>query len=164
MANLGEQHRPNILFNLAGLVLIVAGIGLTIYGLVAAVGVVRSFNAFNADGTPVRVADDMALAFWGIIVFTIGRYLWRGARKRGAADRFGRLLLIVAYVMLGIGLDGAIHAATGIWTQSSDSGNEAMIRTLVTMAVWGLPASLLAWFGTKLANEKILATAEVKVG
>ncbi|GAA1685799.1 hypothetical protein GCM10009745_32890 [Kribbella yunnanensis] len=71
---------------------------------------------------------------------------------------------MIAYVMLGIGLDGGVHAATGIWTQSSDSAEEAMIRTLVTVAVWGLPASLIGWFGTKLANEKILATAEVKVG
>ena len=164
MENLGARHRPNILFNLAGLVLIVAGIGLTIYGLVAAVGVIQSFDAFRGDGPPVHVADGMATAFWGIIVFTIGRYLWRGARTRGAADRFGRLLLVIAYVMLGIGLDGGVHAAVGIWTQSSDSAEEAMIRTLVTVAVWGLPGSLLAWFGTRLANEKILATADVKVG
>ncbi|MFC9690356.1 hypothetical protein ACFTSF_17550 [Kribbella sp. NPDC056951] len=164
MEQQGVRHRPNIAFNLAGLVLIVAGIGLTIYGLVAAVGVVQSFDAFRGDGPPVHVADGMATAFWGIVVFTIGRYLWRGARTRGAADRFGRLLLVIAYVMLGIGLDGGVHAATGIWTQSSDSAEEAMIRTLVTVAVWGLPASLIGWFGTKLANEKILATAEVKVG
>jgi hypothetical protein len=25
----------------------------------------------------------VALAFWGIIIFTVGGYFWRGARKRG---------------------------------------------------------------------------------
>jgi hypothetical protein len=86
MENLGAGHRPNLLFNLAGVVLIVAGLGLTIYGFVSAVGVMQIFDPFRGDGPPVRIADGMATAFWGIIVFTIGRYFWRGARKRGTGS------------------------------------------------------------------------------
>ncbi|MFF0264382.1 hypothetical protein [Kribbella sp. NPDC004536] len=162
MTDLGARHRPNILFNLVGVVLIVAGAVLAIYGLVAAVGVLRSFDPLHGDGPPLGITDGLTTAFWGIIVFTIGRYFWRGARKRGARDRFGRLLIIAGYLLLGVGLDTGLHAASGLWTEGGGNGGPVLVKTLVTIAVWGLPGSLLAAIGFKLANEKALAKAEVK--
>jgi hypothetical protein len=164
MHNLGTRHRPNILFNLLGVLLIVAGSCLTIYGLAAAVQLVRGFDPFRGDGPPVAVADRMAVAFWGIIVFTIGRYFWRGARKRGGRDRFGRLLIIAGYLLLGAGLDGGVHSAVGLWSASEDTAQSVVVETLVTICVWGIPGAVLAAIGFKLADEKALATAEVNAG
>jgi hypothetical protein len=163
MANEPVRHRPNVLFNLIGVLLIVGGIGLTIYGLAYAVQIIRGFDPFRGDGPPVKVADAMALAFWGIIVFTIGRYFWRGARKRGLRDRFGRLLIIVAYVLVGIGLDTGVHNGVGLWSsRSADSGQSVLIHTVVTFLLWGIAASIVGTIGIKLANEKILAKASMK--
>ncbi|MEI8410213.1 MULTISPECIES: hypothetical protein [unclassified Kribbella] len=163
MENLGARHRPNVLFNLVGVLLIVAGCGLTIYGLATAVEIVRGFDPFRGDGPPVAVADGMALAFWGIIVFTIGRYFWRGARKRGGRDRFGRLLIIVGYLLLGVGLDGGLHAAAGLMSASSEAtARSAVIEALITTFVWGVPGSILAAIGFRLADEKALAKASVR--
>lgn len=116
----------------------------------------------GADGPPVAVADGMALAFWGIIVFAIGRYFWRGARKRGGRDRFGRLLTIVGYLLLGAGLGGGVHSAVGLWTSSN--GQSVVVETLIIICFWGIPGAILAAIGFKLADEKALAKAEVKAG
>ncbi|ABW12525.1 hypothetical protein Franean1_3114 [Parafrankia sp. EAN1pec] len=165
MAGTGMRHRPNVLFSVVGVLLIVGGIGLTLYGLADAFHVMSGFDPLRGDGPPVRIADGMALAFWGVIVFTIGRYFWRGARKRGARDRFGRLLIIAGYVLLGVGLDAGVHEAVGLWSsQTADSGQSVVLRTVFLVAIWGVPGAVLAAIGFKLANEKALATAEVNAG
>jgi hypothetical protein len=113
---------------------------------------------------PVKIADGVALAFWGIIVLTIGRYFWRGALKRGLRDRAGRLLIISGYVLLGVALDTDVHSAVGIWsTRTAESLQSAGVHTLLMVALWGIPAAILAKIGFKLASEKALATAEVNV-
>jgi hypothetical protein len=70
---------------------------------------------------------------------------WRGARKRGIRDRFGRLLIIGAYVLLGFGLDTGVHNAVGLWT--SGSAEPVLVRTLVTFPLWGVAASILGTIG-----------------
>jgi hypothetical protein len=136
----------------------------TVYGIAYAVQIMRGFDPFRGDGPPVKIADGAALAFWGIIVFTIGRYFWRGARKRGLRDRFGRLLIISGYVLLGVGLDTGVHSAVGLWsTRTEESMQSVGVHTLLTVALWGIPAAILAAIGFKLASEKALATAKVKV-
>jgi len=105
VAGISVRHRPNVLFNLIGVLLIVGGIGITIYGIAYGVQIMRGFDPFRGDSPPVKIADGMALAFWGIIIFTMGRYFWRGARKRGLRDRFGRFLIISGYALLGVALD-----------------------------------------------------------
>ncbi len=163
MANISVRHRPNVLFNLIGVLLIVGGIGLTIYGIAYAFQIMRGFDPFRGDSPPVKIADGGALAFWGIIVFTIGRYFWRGARKRGLRDRFGRLLIIGGYVLLGVALDTGVHSAVGLWRARTEESLQSVgVHTLLTVALWGIPAAILAAIGFKLANEKALATAEVK--
>ena len=41
MAGISVRHRPNVLFNLIGVLLIVGGIGLTIYGIAYGVQIMR---------------------------------------------------------------------------------------------------------------------------
>jgi hypothetical protein len=160
VAGTAVRHPPNVLFNIVGVLLIVGGIGLTIYGILDVVRVMGDFDAFRGDGPPVQTADGAALAFWGIIVFTIGRYCWRGARKRGVRDRFGRLVIIVAYVLLGAGLDAGVHGAVRLWgSRTEDSMQSAALHAVLAFALWAVPAAILAAIGFKLANEKALATA-----
>ena len=164
MAGISVRHRPNVLFNLAGVLLIVGGIGLTIYGLAYAVQIMRGFDPFRGDGPPVKIADGMALAFWGIIIFTIGRYFWRGARKRGLRDRFGRLLIIIGYALLGIALDTGVHSAVGLWSARTDESLQSTgVHVLLTVALWGIPAAIIGGMGFKLASEKALATGKVSI-
>jgi hypothetical protein len=163
MGHQETRHRPNVLFNLLGALLIVAGIGLTIYGLAIAVQLMTGYDPFRGDGPPVRIADGVALAFWGIIVLTIGRYFWRGSRKRGARDRFGRLLIIAGYLLLGVGLDRGLHEGSGLWgATSEDSARSVVLQTVLTIAVWGVPGAVLAGIGFKLSDETALAEASVK--
>lgn len=165
MATIPVRHRRNLLFNLLGLILIVGGIGLTIYGIAYAIQVVNEFDPFRGDSPPVKTADGAALAFWGIIVFTIGRYFWRGSRTRGPRDRFGRLLIVCAYVLLGIGLDAGVHSAVDLWNaRTEESMQSVVVDTVLTVLVWGVPASVLGMIGIKLADEEVLATAEVNAG
>ncbi|MDT3442487.1 MULTISPECIES: hypothetical protein [unclassified Pseudofrankia] len=165
MAATAGRHPPNVLFNIVGLALIVAGIGLTVYGIVDMLRVMGGFDPFRGDGPPVRVADGAALAFWGIIVFTVGRYCWRGARRRGVRDRFGRLLIIAGYVLLGAGLDAGVHAAVLLWGgRTEDSMQSAVIHAVLVLALWALPGAVLAAIGFRLAGEKALAEAEVNAG
>jgi len=91
-------------------------------------------------------------------------YFWRGARKRGLRDRFGRLLIISGYTLLGIALDTGVHSAVGLWSaRTEESLQSTGVHALLTFALWGIPAAILGGTGLKLASEKALATAEVKV-
>jgi len=164
VAGISVRHRPNVLFNLIGVLLIVGGIGITIYGIAYGVQIMRGFDPFRGDSPPVKIADGMALAFWGIIIFTMGRYFWRGARKRGLRDRFGRFLIISGYALLGVALDTGVHSAVGLWSaRTEESLQSTGMHVLLTVALWGIPAAILGRIGFKLASEKALATAEVSV-
>jgi hypothetical protein len=165
MAAAPVRHPPNLLFSLAGVVLIVGGIGLTLYGFADILRVMGGFDPFRGDGPPVAVADGAALIFWGIIVFTIGRYFWRGARRRGARDRFGRLLIIVGYLLVGAGLDAGAHAGVQLWnSRTDDDMQSAVIHAMLMFLLWAVPGAALATIGFKLANEVALATAEANAG
>jgi hypothetical protein len=78
-------------------------------------------------------------------------------------DRFGRLLIIVAYVLLGAGLDAGAHAAVRLWSsRTADAAQSAVLHAVLALALWAVPGAVLAEIGFKLADEKALATAEVK--
>jgi len=162
MANLGVRHRPNVLLNLAGVVLMVAGVGLTIYGVATAFRLIAGVGP-STERLPVGIVDGMTLGFWGLLVLTFGRYLWRGARTRGARDRFGRVLIIAGYALIGVALDRGMHSAVELWSSGPNEGaiQSVMTRTLVIACVFGFPGAGLAAIGFKLANEKALAEAEV---
>jgi hypothetical protein len=163
MENNVNRHRPNLGFNLVGLLLILAGICLTVFGIASIFAVMSDFDPFRGDGPPVGVANGGALMFWGVIVFTIGRYIWRGARTRGVSDRFGRFLIICAYLLLGMALDQGVRSLVGLWSAGSDELTEVGIHTLIVFAAWSIPASIVGTIGIRLAKEEILAKASAKV-
>jgi hypothetical protein len=53
------------------------------------------------------LADAQSQVIWGVIIFTIGCYIWRGARKRGWIDRSGRILISIGYLVIGFGMSKA---------------------------------------------------------
>jgi hypothetical protein len=108
----------------------------------------RELRAAGADGRPVARSPPV----------------WRGARKRGLRDRFGRFLIISGYALLGVALDTGVHSAVGLWSaRTEESLQSTGVHILLTVALWGIPAAILGRIGFKLASEKALATAEVSV-
>ncbi|WP_405061389.1 hypothetical protein OG474_07020 [Kribbella sp. NBC_01505] len=166
MENQGVQHRPNVLFNLAGLVLIVAGLGLLLYGVARAFMAVAGAGPGSSTNDLFLVVDNFLLAIWGSLIFTFGRYLWRGARRRGFRDRFGRLLIIVGYGLIGIAVTVGFHSATDLWFTGPDEDalHAVVIRSMVIIAVIGFPGSALCAIGFRLAREEALAHFEAKAG
>ena len=134
MAGISVRHRPSVLFNLICVLLIVGGIGITIYGLAYAVQIMHGFDPFRGDGPPVKIADGMALAFWGFITFTVGRCFWLGARKRGLRDRFGRFLIISGYALLGVALHTGVHSAAGLWSARTEESRQCSRRPIFRVA------------------------------
>lgn len=129
--------------------------------IAGALAVANLENPFHGTG-PQKAADAASLVTWGAAVLVNGVYVWRGARWRGLRDRLGRLLIIVGYGILGVALNKCIHSAVKLWTTTSEqASNDVLTRTMLTFLVWGAPAALLVWLGTKLALEKVLMTVEV---
>ncbi|MFI5732010.1 hypothetical protein ACIA49_17930 [Kribbella sp. NPDC051587] len=164
MTNQGVHHRPNVLFNLAGLVLIVVGLGLLLYGVVMAFAAISGVGPNSSTDDLVPIVDRFLMAVWGGLIFTFGRYLWRGARRRGFRDRFGRLLIIAGYGLIGIALTVGFHSAIEMWSSggSEDAIKEIMIRTVLIFAVLGFPGAGLCAIGFRLAREQALAQVETK--
>jgi hypothetical protein len=164
MTNQGVHHRPNVLFNLAGLVLIVVGLGLLCYGVVRSFVAVASVGPGSSTDDLVPIADNFLAAIWGALIFTFGRYLWRGARRRGFRDRFGRLLIIAGYGLIGIAVTVGFHSAMDLWSSGPNEGaiHAVVIRSLVIIAVIGFPGAGLCALGFRLAREEALAHFEAK--
>ncbi|TDD54661.1 hypothetical protein E1263_26780 [Kribbella antibiotica] len=164
MTNQGVQHRPNVLFNLAGLVLIVAGLALLLYGVVRSFAAVAAVGPNSSIDDLVPIVGNLLIGMWGGLIFTFGRYLWRGARKRGFRDRFGRLLIILGYGLIGIALTVGLVSAMDGWSAGFDGDalQEIGIRSVLIIAVIGFPGAALCGIGFRLAREQALAQAEAK--
>lgn len=157
-------HPPNVLFVIAGIAVFAAGVGLAAYGIVSVVDVVQTApDPFRGNG-PDGIADGAALVAWGCVVLTDGRYLWRAARRRGWRDRLGRVLIIVGYAVLGLGIDAAVHIGIGIWGAADpNEGRRISIEFALTFTAYGLVAVAFVLPGIKLASEKILLKASAGV-
>ncbi len=164
------RHRANPLMLLSGLLLVIIGILAMIGGLALAAltFVGTSAPQLTVLGSGPDAAADLeplvngfAVVIVGCTVMTVGRYLWRGARRRGGRDRLGRLLIIVGYLDVGVALvvlTRFILAAVG----DDSDGTGIIIRGLLTCLAIALPGVLLALPGFRLANEKPQMKAEVK--
>jgi hypothetical protein len=109
------------------------------------------------------LVDGFAVFVIGCTVMTVGRYLWRGARRRGWRDRLGRLLIIVGY--LGIGVALVILTRFVLEAMGNDSGGtDIIVRGLIIIVAIAVPGALLALPGFRLAKEEPLMEAEVKAG
>jgi hypothetical protein len=155
---------------LSGLLLVVIGILAMIGGLaLAALTFVGTSAPQLTDlGSGPDAAADLgplvngfAVVIVGCTVMTVGRYLWRGARRRGRRDRLGRLLIIAGYLDVGVALVVLTRFILAAMGDDSD-GTDIIIRGLLTCLAIALPGVLLALPGFRLAKEKPLMEAEVK--
>ena len=167
----GPRHRVNPLMLLPGILLVILGVVVMLGGLAWAALTVLDLAgrtpelsdlgaAPDAQGDIGPVLDGFAVFAVGTTVMTIGRYLWRGARRRGWRDRLGRLLLVIACLTVGIGmvvLTRFILAAMGEF-----DGSATILRGLLTFALISIPGSLLGVVGLRLANEEVLMSASAK--
>ncbi|SNR51792.1 hypothetical protein [Actinomadura mexicana] len=166
-------HRPNVLLLLLGLLLIVIGAAAMLlgflYGVQAVLGTglgsdLGSADLSDAGGDLEPLVDGFTVVIVGCTVLTIGRYLWRGARRRGARDRIGRLLIILGYLV--------VCAALVIFTRfvlsaldagDPGEGEKILFRGLIACAAVCVPGLLLALPGLRMAKERPLMEAEVEV-
>ncbi|MGZ5405338.1 MAG: hypothetical protein ACXWDL_11870 [Nocardioides sp.] len=150
--------RPNPIFWFIGSITALAGVVMLVAGAQAVAGVEDQFHGTG----PEESADAASLFTWGAVVLVNGVYIWRGARRRGLDDRFGRVLIIVGYVVLGVAMSSSIHISVELWTTTtSEASNDVLNRTMLTFLGWGVLAAAIVWLGTKIAHEKILMTTEV---
>lgn len=160
-----DEATPNVAFYVVGLLVIVAGIGLVGYGVSAVVQAVQRYGGLSGGGMKAMFAAATTV-FWGAWIITAGRIVWRGARRRGAKDRFGRLLIIAACVVMGFAFQGTLAGMGGFGHVSSE--NEVrlqMIATFLPYVILMFPAGILAWIGGKLARETkplVEASAEAR--
>ena len=93
---------PGLLLIIVGFVVMLGGVA---WAFLSIVGVdVPQLDEARSGPNAVRdfgpFLDGFAVIVIGFTGLTVGRYLWRGARRRGWRDRLGRLLIIVGYLSL----------------------------------------------------------------
>jgi hypothetical protein len=108
MTQPAQTARPNVLFHLIGFVVIAAGIGMAVFAVAGLFTIGQRYDSpLRGDGRAELVIL-ATLVFWGFIVITMGRVIWRGARRRGARDRFGRFLMIAALGFVTLAIYGFV--------------------------------------------------------
>ena len=165
------RHRANPLFLAPGLLLILIGVVVMVGGFAYMALAVTGVQAPQPedlgrppDGAKIGrpLMDGFAVFAIGCTVMTIGRYLWRGARRRDWRDRLGRLLIILGYldicVAFAVLTRFVIEAATQF--DGTDLGTDMIIRGLLTCLAILVPGAVLTAAGFRLAKEEPLMTAE----
>lgn len=156
------RPRANVLLWLVGLITIAVALLLVVSGALDVADAGGHPNAFKPKGADA-LADAASKFVWGVVILTNGAYIVRGARRRGARDRLGRVVIIIGYVLLGVALSQGIHSAVGLWAADlPEAQDDVMIRTMALFLVWGVPAALLVYVGTRMADERIILTANVE--
>jgi hypothetical protein len=155
-----SRTRPNVLAWALGAIVIAAGIFIGVLGVLDVIDVLGRENVFSRRNSRA-LADAESMVIWGVMIFTIGCYIWRGARKRGWIDRSGRILISIGYLVIGFGMSKATHAAVKIWHVSSEKGMQRVaLEAGQYFLGFGFIGALLVWIGVKMANESIILRVE----
>jgi hypothetical protein len=164
-----SRHRANPLMLLPGVLLVIVGVVVAVIGFAYAALSILGMKApeFSDLGAPPDARGDMqplldgfAVVIVGLVAMTIGRYLWRGARKRGWRDRLGRLLIIVGYLIIGVAFVALTRFVLDAMGHSDGTG--IVFRGLITCLAIAVPGVVLASIGFRLAREVPLLEAEAK--
>jgi hypothetical protein len=170
------RHRPNILFLMAGAVLVAIGVAFMVAGLVWAVGAVGAVTVDapqpgdlglrpDPRGDLAPLLDGFTVFVIGCTVMTVGRYLWRGARKRGWRDRVGRLMIIIGYLLVGAAV--CVLARSGLSALGEadmEVSVQELVRGLIISSAIAIPGAVLTMRGLRLAREEVLMEADVNAG
>lgn len=155
-----SRTRPNVLAWALGAIVIAAGIFIGVLGVLDVVDVMGRDNAFSRRNSRA-LADAESLVIWGVVIFTIGCYIFRAARRRGWKDRSGRILISIGYLVIAFGMSKATHAAVKMWHVSSEKGMQRVaLEAGQYFLGFGFIGALLVWIGVKMADEIIILRAE----
>jgi hypothetical protein len=154
------RPRPNVLFWLFGLILILVGVATTVVGLIYAVAGmpndIGDLQGARRDMEPLVNGGAAAMA--GLTVMTIGRYWWRGARRRGWRDRLGRLLITIGYLIIGTALVVLTRFVLEAFGSSGDSSG-TILTGLVVTTVLAIVGTTFVIPGLRMTKEQVLMTA-----
>jgi hypothetical protein len=154
-----ERHRPNVAFWVLGVLAILGGLALIVVGALAVADAAQKPNAFKPAGAEAQ-ADGASTFVWGVMVLTCGAYVVRGARRRGARDRWGRVQIVLGYLVLGLALSLAIHRAVDLWdANTEDEHRNVMLQTMGWFLLFGIPGAWLIHRGVENADEEVITTA-----
>lgn len=145
---------PNALFYLIGFVVIMVGIGLVVIGVTDMMTTVQRYESpLRGDG-PAAFTSAAALVSWGAFVITMGRIMWRGARRRGVKDRVGRLLCLISLALVGLAIQ-ALLAGVPEFLRSTTAGEARsnLIQAHIPYVALMIPAMIIGLVGSKMAKE-----------
>jgi hypothetical protein len=159
-----EKVPPNVFFYVIGVAVILAGVGLIVVGVGDIVATVQRYESPLRGRGPAALASGAAKVFWGMFVLTMGRIVWRGARRRGGKDRAGRLLMILGCGLMGFAVQGLLSGVPELLHSTTEAHARAsLIAAYIPYVVLGIPAAIVALIGSKMAKEtKPLITVSAK--
>jgi hypothetical protein len=154
------RNRPNVLAWALGALVVAAGVAVAALGVRDLLDVSERTNMFNRRNS-VALADAVSRVIWGVMILTIGCYIWRAARRRGWKDRSGLVLISAGYLIIAYGMSQAVHASVKIWAVSSEEGQRRVALEVGSYFLgFGFVGALFVWLGVKMANEIIITTVE----
>ncbi len=157
------RYRANPLFWIVGIAIVVIGLAIMAVGVMATINCYQQPDPLQGDGLS-KIADATLRVAQGGVIMTIGRYIFRGARRRGARDRFGRLLIIAGHILVGIAFTEAVPIIGRLRLSTSQGQAESISNDfIITFACWALPGAILALIGTRMAHEEQLMDASAGV-
>jgi hypothetical protein len=110
------------------------------------------------------MVNGFAVVIIGCAVMTAGRYLWRGARRRGWRDRLGGSLIIAGYLVVATALcvlTRFVLAALAV--DDAEESGRVLLRRLIAYLAITVPGVVLTLPGFRLAREEPPMTAGVGV-
>lgn len=160
-SNEPRKSKPNVLAWALGAVVIAAGVALAATGVREVLEISDRTNWFSRRNR-LAMADATSLVIWGVMIFTIGCYIWRAARRRGWKDRSGRVLISAGYLFLAYGMSKAVHAAeVGMSATLSEEDSQRLAVEIGSYFLgFGFVGALLVWLGVKMADEIIITRVE----
>jgi hypothetical protein len=154
------RTRPNVLAWILGALVIAAGVAIAAIGVRDVLDVSERTDMFNRSNS-IAWADAVSQVIWGIMILTIGCYVWRAARRRGWKDRSGRVLISAGYLTIAYGMSQAVHVSVEMWAVSSEEDQRRIaVEAGSYFLGFGFVGALLVWLGVKLAHEIIITTVE----
>lgn len=144
-------------YRIVGALVAIVGVGMLALEIRQIVSLGGS-AAFTARGSKA-LADAIAMVYWAAVVLVSGCYIWRAGRRTGWRDRFGRVLLIAGYVVIGIAVSRTVHAAMALFAARNVS-DKAMLSVFLTFIAIGAVGAVIAEIGRRMASEKFLMTVE----
>jgi hypothetical protein len=154
LGGMTSPQRANPLFLIAGSLVILVGLAMVGLGFAGFATIAQRYDSPLTDGR-AELVGLAVLMMWGFLVITVGRILWRGARRRGAKDRVGRLLMIIALGFVAIAILGFLSGLGDmLGATTEEEARAGLIAAHIPYIAASIPALIIGWIGGRMANER----------